>query len=289
MISGILKSMRTPFARPPGRVTWRRRLAPEMLAVLVYAATVASGATGWLSGAYWAGPAACAAGHMATALVTLTVALVCGSLALAGERDRGTADALILACNDHRAMVRGRFWCMVWPWLRFFVYLLPLYLFLSASLLFRESSGGQREWLMCTLFGAFGSRPNLAVIMLLRTLEDFGLKNVHAWGLMVASVRWLNDIGVFLFACAAAYYISARAPGAAGAMLRSSLLVPLALVTFLGLHEIFVSLGLFELLKWHYSFPWIYGALALQCVTARTVLTWLLLRRAAGMFGRISG
>ncbi|MHC4916817.1 MAG: hypothetical protein ACYTGB_15140 [Planctomycetota bacterium] len=276
MIRRIRELMRTPMARPPGR-RGLMRFAPEMAAGVTYLAAASAVVLAAGSGYPRDLDVALIAGLAIGGFLTFAAAINSASRALARERDRGTLEATLLASTDHDALVRGRLWCVTKPWLRFFLYILPLYLALASSDLL-EASWNDREAVIISLLSAFSSRFNL-LFLLLRNRVDLEWDHVHLWGVFIVLVRWLNHISVFLFASAAAYWISSRARSAATALVLSCVAVPAALASFLGLHELFISAAIFDLIDWDDWMVWIYGALTAICVAARLLVTGYLLRR----------
>jgi hypothetical protein len=278
LIRRIRELMRTPLARPPGR-RGVLRFAPEIAAAVTYSAALLVLVLAEMQGQPHHLKLAVATGLTVGAFLTFAAALAAASRALARERDLGTMEALLLASPDHRALVRGRFWCVTVPWLRLFVYLLPLYLALAGSDLLLDATGGA-DALVLSVFSAFSSRLNFLYMLFYNRL-DLSWDNVHAWGLFLTLLRWANHASVFLFTAAAAYWISARARNSAGALLLSCVAVPASLTTLLGIHEWLVFAAIFDLLNWQDWMVWLYVALIVICVGARLLLTWYLLRRAA--------
>jgi len=290
LIGRIRELMRAPLARPPGRRGWLRRLAPEICALAVYGTLLAL--LIWWEAVWpriWAqgetlGRAVLMAYGLAGVLMILA-AIGTGVLALARERARGTLDALLLTTADRRKLVLGRFWCLVAPWLRLFLYLLPLYVIMSCSDLFRDAHRDPEKEIV-SLFCVFSHNFNLLFIALRYNYYSTG-GGPHPWSIFLALLRWLNDFSIFLFAAAAAFHSSARVRSTGRALLLAYLLVPLALGTVLGLHAWWVAaIKIWGLLptprEWIATA--IYALLAVSSLAFRIRLTWLLLGRTARNF-----
>ena len=282
MTGNFLRALRTPFARPPGRRGLITRLAPELCALLVYGALVAcylllrekflSGQVPMLCGLLPPPSTLLAvtgvpvpplgnfhfAAAMAAALAGLLIIfLPVGPAAatLAAERERGTLEALLLTPTHHHRLARGRFWLVTLPWLRFALYLLPVYL--AFPFYERFLSGGHTAVVLGGLDGELrlsgpeifdhGAAPwSMAWLKLLGGIfradawnEGFGYWLAHtiradgAHGFLLPALRWAHDVSAGLFAAAVGFLISARAPTVRGALLYSYLLAPLALLTVL--------------------------------------------------------
>ena len=284
MIGNFLRTLRTPFARPPGRRGLITRLAPELCALLVYGAFVAlyllfradelseriqNIPLNWdllpPQGIHvgFLGPGWPFLGNFAFAAVTTTVLaglliilLPVGPAAatLAAERERGTLEALLLTPTHHHHLARGRFWLVTLPWLRFALYLLPVYLALPFYV--RFLSGGYPAVSEGWPDGPTQTAPEIfdhgaAPWSLLWLKLLGGVFRADAWnegftywlghtiradgahGFLLPALRWAHDVSAGLFAAAVGFLISARARTVRGAVLRSYLLAPLALLTVL--------------------------------------------------------
>lgn len=268
--------MRAPLARPPGRRSWPRRLAPEICAFAVYGTLLAL-----LIREAMGGASLISFGLAGLLLVLVPVGI--GALALARERDHGTLDALLLTTASRRELVLGRFWRLVAPWLRLFLYLLPLYILIGCSGLFADAHKGSEKEIL-SFFCVFSHNFNFLYVSLRWGYFHTG-GAPHPWGIFLALLRWLNDFSIFMFAAAAAFHISARARSTGRAVLLAYLLVPLALGTVLGLHAWWVGANIWNVLDVEIAIMTTrYAVLAVGSLAGRILLTWLLLRRTARNF-----
>ena len=253
------------------------RFAPEIAAGITYLTAVSVTVPGSDSGSSPSLGLLLMVGLAVGGLLTFAAAITSASRALARERERGTLEALLLASVNRETLIRGRFWCVTVPWLRLFAYLLPLYLILTATDLLKAGASGP-DALICSAFSAFSSRFNLLFLLMVNRV-GLAWDNVRIWGGFLVLIRWLNHVSVFLFAAAASYWISARARSATAALLISAIVVPVALASFLALHELLVGAFLLDIILWQDWMVWLYALLAAICIAARILLTGYLLRR----------
>jgi hypothetical protein len=304
VFDAIRSAMRSPLAQPPGRRGWLRRFAPELCALGVYLLMLTvfwwtrwrhpgfpmeSGDTEWelralgqaaLVGAVWA--------YALAGLIFLIGPTVSGALAWGRERDRETLEALVLTPAAPEALVRGRFWRVALPWMRFCVYLLPVYLLLSTNNLFAEACT-EKTWAVSDIC-ALGSHLFFG---LCGEVWDWLLGGPHRpnpWTVGLAAVRLANDVTIPLFACALAYFLSLKSRTSGRAMLWSGLLVPGALLVALDLHNWLFLLVVWRILPlnaegWQYVLVCsTYLALGLAAFIARIWLALWLVKHAARNF-----
>ena len=284
MIGRIGKLMRAPLAMPPGFTRYPRlyRFAPEWGIGCLYAATFANflsspGALGSLLGA--------ASIAYAMAMVFLLLwAMSLAVLLATAERSRGATDSLLLTPLDRSRLVWGRFLNLTIPWLRAFLYLLPVYFVIAGS----TRVGYTRGWpdpALHALGCAFSPVPLFVAELAFDV--NWGATTLR-WGgsgLLLTLLRLVNDLSVFLFAAGAALYLSTGASSAARAMLRSFVLIPAALLSvlmldywWLYLHDLLGSpLGNTVMTAG-------YGILAVTMMLLRFFLAWCLVRRTARNF-----
>jgi hypothetical protein len=213
---------------------------------------------------------------LAAGTIGMLAAILAGSHAWAAERDSGAMDSVLLTVVEPRALLRGRFFWVLWPWLRYYAYLLPMYLALASTMFVKDT----RLWPEATvlsLFTSFSSDVSLFVIFLQSTIPPLLSGNVHAWGLLMVSVRWLNGLSFFVLALAAAYYCAVRSKSSGQALWRSVLLVPAIVVGLMAIHEGFVLASIFGLVPWRQGLTWIYLVLITISLCLRVVvIRWFL-------------
>ena len=106
MIGGIREAMRVPMAAPPGRRPFMSRFGPEVCAGVVYAFAGVLAAMFHdeehpiLIGAL--------CGYGVAWLIMLLGPVSAGAQAVAGEWERGAAEALVLTPGDHGRLGAGR-------------------------------------------------------------------------------------------------------------------------------------------------------------------------------------
>jgi len=244
MFTGIRAAMRTPLARPPGRRRIWSRWAPELCALAVYGLGLAVmlwgahgyGATGALvldvrardftSGviaAYWA-----------AGLVLVVFPLVGALSAWHGEHARGTADALLLTPTDHAAVVRGRYWHVAWPWIRFMLWMAPLYVALAGLPFVGQVASWNRHNSVLIGGVALGGSKGLFGDMIVEVHGDAGA--LTGVGLSLALGRWLCDAKSLLALVAIGSWASVRIRSGTG--LRAAyLLLPLAMGAVFSIHD----------------------------------------------------
>jgi hypothetical protein len=248
------------LARMPGRRSFWRRRAPEILAAGLYAVLLVV----WLVPKYRYQPGPelggpprpewCAAGSLLPAaylayflagIALLLGPIVSGALAWARERDRGTLEALLLTPMDFSALVSLRFWHALWPWVKLMLYLQPVHMLFSGAHLFRtpgQTWGGWTDFSLCTLM----SKPLMAYFIVDERIYLYQLQ--PAWNglgdlLAPMALRFANDFSTVFFACAAAYFISVRARNSARALATSFILVPSVLCIILAPHDLMFFLA----------------------------------------------
>jgi hypothetical protein len=281
----------SPFARPPGRQSVWVRLAPEWCALAVYLVLFLyppdHHATGpWIypwAYQWWPGMlyAYLCAG---TLLLVVPVLIMAG--AFAGERARGTADALALTTADRSALVWGRFLHLATPWLRFVLWLLPLYLLHAVFIGFSFPGLGD-----CMAYAAGPKGLSCACLLM---IDDDMYRWVSGWSwhaLPAVAPRAIND-AIQLFAClSVACYVGIRAKTTRSALIAAVLIVPVAAATVLAPAEwtFFLVGKLMEVLS--INIPTSYyvdlGTLGLLFLAGFAFKLWLarrLLGRAAANF-----
>jgi hypothetical protein len=237
----VAQVMRLPLARFPGRRRLWSRFFPEICALAVYAL----GAAIFLVPAvYWdylvLGRSASRKAMEAASLTywAAAVILVFGPLiqslnAWHRERSRGTAEALVLTPMDHGALVMGRYWHILLPWLRFMLWMLPLYLCLAVHpVMERIDRGNSSSWMLGGIY-ALGSKGlfGTMVVATASPPEDLSLL-----GLFLAAARWLVDVVALWLASSLGFHLSARARSRGGLAV-AYVLLPLLLGTVACLND----------------------------------------------------
>ena len=223
-----------------------------------------------------------------SALLLVVLPAAAGAMALAGEHDRHTMDALLLTPMDHAALVRGRFWQVFEPWARFYIYLMPLYLMLAGSALFSvgaaKQSWGRPDSEVCAL----GSSPLLSYVLIWYRLNHNYTKFLmdwHWWGVLLALLRFAADLSLPLVSCSGAFFISARASTAGRALLVTYLVIPVAAFLVLFPNDWLAWLAVMDVTDMSNDTSlWLYGLLGLGAVIFRFWLAFWLVRRAARNF-----
>jgi hypothetical protein len=236
MIARIRELMAVPFARPPGRRSLWARFAPEWCALLVYGVLYATSRRHCLPGYPWASmwmPGMVYA-YLCAGVLLLTVPVLMMAGAFAGEREGGEADILALTTADRSALAWGRFLHLAFPWLRFILWLLPLYVLHRVLLGYGSSGPSLNECMFYT------GGPKVVVAWLLLIVDEdimdkwAALKYEWYWqGLLTIIPRMLNDAIQLLACLSLAYYISVRVKRTRTALIAAGILVPVAAATAL--------------------------------------------------------
>ena len=218
----------SPFAQLPAVRGKLARHAPEIVAASTYIAFLLVGGslrvtTGApiLTGAAWA--------YLLGSLLLIVVPTAMAASRLAGERDQGTLDALLLTKAKRRPLVWGMYRNLLLPWLRSILWLFPLYLLLvfgQPEPRFAYWDGGLHQTTSAVAC-AVSPRPLLAALVIRVDWPRFGV----SVGVMVAAVRLIRDSVTLMLAVSMALFISARCGSALKAMMLSLVLVPLLLGT----------------------------------------------------------
>jgi len=295
MFGRIRRLMRTPLAvpEPPGRL---RRFAPEMCAGAVALCQIVVLSLIFDENDPELGIIhATAAGYALAGVLLFVIPMGLAAAAIAREHEKGTLEALLLTPASHTSLAWTRFWRLLGPWLRFAVYMLPLYGIMACSGFLSESARLSEGTLRSgEVFLAFAPKPLIASV-----LWDYGplicacgarggdaQLTFSFWGTALASLRLLTDLSVLSFVTAGAYYISARARSTARALVLSFLTVPLALTTALAF-DFWIAMLWVEAGMAYYPYPvpsCVYMILAPLAVLLRFFLAWWLVRRVAKNF-----
>jgi hypothetical protein len=241
MIASIGRCMRQPLSAPPGKSgRWLRR-TPIICVALIYAVWLATTLITYIA-FYDFGEIATAgqsvvigglwAYGVAGVLLMLLPAAMTASV-LAHERDRGTMEALVLTPVDRERLSRGRFWCAAWPWLRVFLWLLPVYLCLSIGVsgFFGSSQismSGTKEYLGFSV--AYVFVPKFYACMFAGMGLSLG-PGMPCWELVLTVLRISRDMIDVMVALGISYYFSARMRRGVHAMLLSMVTVPACMLT----------------------------------------------------------
>jgi hypothetical protein len=291
MIRRIRALMATPFARPPGRRSVWARFAPEWCAGVVYLTFGASIQVTLDMGYRLPFMDAMVVAYLAAGLLLLVVPVGQMAAAWAGERDLGTMDSLLLTPAAPGKLVRGRFWSLALPWLRFFVWLLPLYGMQAQVGMSADPSAHLHDFAFLSSVYALGSKPLLAAML----WDMAGRSAIHsvAWGAMLTLVRILKDLLDLALVLSVAYYISIRVARSSRAVFLAYTMIPCVVVTAAGLADLLLLGAMFsrralrELIGWAPVKAQIFGAYAVisvLVVAAEAVIVWLLLRRVVRNF-----
>ncbi|HOX08454.1 MAG TPA: hypothetical protein PK280_18810 [Planctomycetota bacterium] len=242
MLDAIRSAMRSPLARPAGRQGVFAQLKPAWCAAAVYILLGLPVAAHTLAGQRTYEPqgrallAGAVLAYIFAWLVLIAGPLVAGALAWSRERDRETLEALVLTPADRLALVRGRFWQGVWPWLRFCAYLLPVYLVLSTNDLFRDACVDNEAWIVSDIC-ATGNPMLFGLIPPAWDSLFRGMNSPHPWTITLATLRWLNEASIPLVVFALAQFLSLRCRTTSRAVFWSCLLVPTTLFTLFDLQD----------------------------------------------------
>jgi len=264
VIRRIRELMATPFARPPGRRGLWARFAPEWCAGLIYltaAVIVVSSGHRLLTVKHYEFSTAAAdvlqvsagVGYTLFGIVILFLPMIAAASTLAAERSRGTMEALVLTPIEGRRICLGRLLCVAGPWLRLFLWVLPIYIVIAGSQAVGEQVERRDKW-ASVHSPAMEERPAIDVrdhagwrwavgafipnvFMGPRTAEVGHRRDSHlCWtpsGAILTAVRFLNDLSIFLFVSAGAYLCSLWFRSLAGALVAAWLLAWGALATVL--------------------------------------------------------
>jgi len=294
MFKRMRNLLRSPLVAPErrGRLA---RLAPKVCALVVYAVFVIAlflapaprGVTVFLGPVPWDKrkimewvlrytlPAA----YLAAGFLLFVVPLGLAAAAFARERDRGTMDALVLTPFDHRRLVWARFWRVVLPWLRFMLWLAPLYVLMAGS-------GFVREAVNFSEISIFIFVPKGFFCWILN--EEISYFHLTWGGLALAFFRAVNDLSILFFVVGASLCISTRAKSAARAFVWSYLAVPFIAGSVLAL-DFWWGVAAINIRdfwgSWSERFAEvIYSFLAISLMLARWLLAFGLAGRAARNF-----
>jgi hypothetical protein len=226
MISAILGAMRTPLARPPGRQKVMNRFAPEVCALGVAAIMLLVVYLARHDQEAWF--YAAVAGYGLGWILMLMGPIGGAAMALVSEREAGTLDTLLVTPVRHRQLAAGRYWHVTLPWLRFLVYMIPVYLIHAANGGFRV--GDSDGMLALSALIAVGPRLYFLGFMGMAAGEA-GMP--FPWCLTLLLVRWACDCLEVMLVAAAAFMVSARTRRTLHAMVISYLLVLVSMPTVL--------------------------------------------------------
>ncbi|MHC4917553.1 MAG: hypothetical protein ACYTGB_18920, partial [Planctomycetota bacterium] len=190
MINHIGRYMRTAFARPPALRRRAARFAPEAAAVVTYlvlfaAAGILAGTAQrpFLAGAAWA--------YMVAGIILVGMPAGLAALSWAGERSAGTLEGLVLLPGGRDNLVWGRFWHLVTPWLRYTLWILPVYVMCIVRFGPGPQAGYDRSALD-SAFCVFAPRPMLAEMLINETRQTIAvLGDVH---LVILALRLGRDV-----------------------------------------------------------------------------------------------
>ncbi len=313
MIPGLRRMLRAPFARPPGRRSRLARFAPEWclagvvvtLGALWLLAHCRSRAlhtmvdisryAGLMRQPYAFVPSSFAvAVKMSSALAALAVifAPVIGmACAWSEERRMGTLESLLLTPVHPSRYVRGRFWNILLPWVRFACYVLPIYF--AASVFSRCAVSGQAlatwsygaapwsiRWL--DFLGKVFVAHSLDASVCVWRMETLPAASVH--GFLLSGMRWANDASSFLFAAALAFFLSVRVKSVRKAVTLSLLAAAGALLTVLSPDAWWLALSTMLQSRNPDTYLHAYWLVTLALVAARIVLAFKLVSSVAERF-----
>jgi len=239
--------MRRPLSRPPGRRNPAARLVPEICAGGVYVTWFTAALLLYdeshplMIGALFA--------YGAAGLVLLVVPAVLMSTTLAFERDRGTMESLVLTPGNHAALGRGRFWHAAWPWLRFMLWLVPLYIVQAAAGVGSLRTANMEEFLAVSVAYVFAPKVYMLPIVgmgMTRTAE------IPCWGAVLMLGRIAKDTIDMAVGMGIAYYLSARMRRGGHAVLVSCVVVPASMLTVFCATEwgALITVLLWQLASW---------------------------------------
>jgi len=223
--------MRRPLALPPGRGgVWLRRLPKVVLGMvyglgfIVFAVALVVMIANDVEQAWWRSLAlgtVCA--YLMFGLLLLLLPAVVTATVLSFERDRGTMEAVVLTPMWHDEIARGRFWHAAWPWLRLFVWMLPVYLVMAVSLGGTMQRMDGRE--LAGLSVAYLFVPKFYVTIFTGMGIESG-PGVPCWTLILVMLRALRDIIDLMAVLGISYYFSARMWRGVHAIILSMVTVP---------------------------------------------------------------
>jgi hypothetical protein len=295
-----------PLARPPGRRGLLRRLAPEFCAAGVYAVWFLAGILWlWAQSDAYSFPdleevdnsiqfgAAC--GYGLAGLLLLVFPVTVAAMSLASEKSRGTAEAMVLTPVGRAALAWGRYWHLLWPWLRLMVYVSPLVIWLACGEVVDDiRTEGWPETLELGI--GWGCCPRWFLTIGMAGTSEYDGDFEPCWlGPPLAILRLINDGSLLVFVTGVAYLFSASSRSSGRALALSWIAVPLALCTVVALDCCFmvVLLVLAEFLdvSWARSLDaevifGAYAALALLMTAARYALGLLAVALVARNFDR---
>jgi hypothetical protein len=285
VISGVRKVLNVPLARPPGRQGFMTRWQAECCAGLVYLV--------WAVGSLWMtyegerGAVYIGAmfAYAAAGLIMFVLAATSSASILAAERDRRTMETMVITPGRHEKLALGRFWCVALPWLRFVLWMLPLYIVQAIAAGGSVRTTDAEEFFGLSTIYVFA--PKVAMLPLMGE----GMRRVvelPCWAFLLMIGRVLADSLDVVTAVAIAFYASARFWRASHAMLVAGLIVPASMLTVFCAPE-WVSIGLVVL--WEVTgamgpssptpvfIGYLLGSLAVAAVQIALV-RWLVLRVA---------
>jgi hypothetical protein len=136
----------------------------------------------------------------ALALLFFPVALA--AMSWSGEHARRTIDSLMLTPVGRPGIVWSRFWGLVFPVLRMYLYLVPFYIVISGGEFANEMSGsrGWQAFLVCVMSPKF-------VMIVMAMVDSDGWRLIAVVGILLKA---MNDLGITLYSLGVAYYVSAR-------------------------------------------------------------------------------
>jgi len=244
----IRELMNTPFARPPGRRGLLRRFAPELLAVGTYCLFLA---LDWRSSYYRHGRPdillnalgladlddlgeAAAWSYGLVAVLLMILPLASAASLWSGERSRRTLEGLTLTPVDRRGLAWGRFLLTVWPWTRYLLWMLPLYLLLAGNGIIRQVGRSSNEGLLIATVCIGGCKPLFVAIL------DEGKRRMaqpDSLCFLIVLLRWGQDLAAVVVTVALASYVSMRSRGPGAGLLLTWLIVPGVTISLFSLHD----------------------------------------------------
>ncbi len=231
--------LRLPLARPPGR-RFRLTLMPGICAGLVYLTLFGFAGISTLIGARRGLVNGVVVAYLVASGMVMLLPIGAAAVSLAGEQSGGTMDALLLTPLDRASLAWGRYWNLALPWLRFMLWVSPVYLALIFTDAYEDLMRGSKSALAATLMAA-GPKPLCGLIF---AIDWGGSPDFTASGLIILPLRVLRDALSLLLSVALAYYISARMRTAGRALLVCYLVIPGLLATvFCGPEWIIAAIG----------------------------------------------
>jgi len=157
---------------------------------------------------------------------------------IVSERERGTIESMVLAPVRPADLVWGRYLRVALPWMRFMLWMLPLYLVLSSSELFTAGVAGQDDTApgLWALF-ALGPR-GISLGLLAEPPFRWGPTGPTALSVALCLVRWLRDAWNIMLVAALGMHISARARSTLRGLLLAFLIVPLTMAVVFCIPEV---------------------------------------------------